>query len=137
MVAAMPFPPHGSSCNVTVRLRGTSIEGGAGPRCDGAQVRNDLRRQRHAADTAHGFGGAFGVAWDERPRRAVCGPRATKDAHPVINLPFELFDLDEAVNAEDAEEMAQPFADAALRPWQVMREGRDERPPVGTAQNAA
>ena len=65
-----------------------------------------------------GAGGGLGVA---------------EDVNPFVDLVFELVFVDEAVDLQGAEEMADAFADAAGGDFLAQREGRREGTPVGAA----
>ncbi len=73
------------------------------------------RRPRGRGESLLGpdrLGLAFGIAGDEHAARARGGRGGTKDANPFVDLALELLGVDEPVDPERAEEMADPLADA-------------------------
>ena len=60
--------------------------------------------------------------------------RRRKDADPFVDLTLELIWIDESIDPERAEEVADPAADAPLGDLLPQRERGHERPPVRPAQ---
>src|SRR5437764_523686 len=82
-------------------------------------------------------GAPLRFAGNDHPRRARRRRRRPENAHPLVNLPFELIGIDEPVDAQRPEEMADALADAAAGDLLPQGERRRERPPVRPAQHAA
>ena len=60
-----------------------------------------------------------------------------KDAYVVVHLALERIDVHEAIDAHGTEEMADAFANAALRSFLTQGERRREGTPIGAAEHRA
>ena len=72
-------------------------------------------QQRNSFFAADRFGFSLRVAGDERAVGAGGGFGFSEDVNPVVDLLFEFVFVDEAVDLDGAEEVADAFADAMGR----------------------
>src|SRR5579859_1290776 len=80
-----------------------------------AEVGDDGRVQWHARHPALGLGLPLRIAGDDDAGSAGERLGGTEHAHPIVDLPFELVGVNEAIDPQRSEEMTDTLADAAGR----------------------
>ena len=72
-------------------------------------------QQRNALLASNRFRFSFRIAGNERVGSAGSGFGVAEDLNPIVDLAFKFVFVDEAVDLQGAEEVADAFADAASR----------------------